>query len=46
MDQIPVERLTLMKTMLESQRTQVPEEDMPMFLFILQAIDQKLSEKT
>ena len=46
MDQIPVEQLTMMKTMLEAQRAQVPEEDIPMFLFILQAIDQKLSEKT
>ena len=45
-DNIPVDQLAMMKGLLEAQRTQVPESDLPVFNFILQTIDRKLSEES
>ena len=42
-DNIPVDQLAMMKSILEAQRSQVPESDLPVFDLILKAIDNKLS---
>ena len=42
-DTIPVDQLAMMKTLLEAQRPQVPASDLPVFTFILQIIDEKLT---
>ena len=42
-DNIPVDQLAMMKSILEAQRSQVPESDLPVFDLILKAIDDKLS---
>ena len=42
-DGIPVDQLAMMKSILEAQRSQVPESDLPVFDLILKAINDKLS---
>lgn len=43
-DNIPVDQLAMMKSILEAQRAQVPESDLPVFNFILQEINERLAE--
>ena len=42
-DNIPVDQLAMMKSILEAQKGQVPESDLPVFNFILKTINEKLA---